>query len=77
MEEIGLDSGEFAGFIKSPVYEREKENGEPDTESAVTDYRYSLRYGEFIALNTYMIQKLIERISILEAEIQKLRVRNR
>lgn len=73
MEEIGLDSGEFAGFIKSPVYEREKENGEPDTESAVTDYRYSLRYGEFIALNTYMIQKLMNRVAALERELEELR----
>ena len=31
------------------------------------EYEYSLRYGEFIALNTLMIQKLDERISALES----------
>ncbi len=72
MQEIGMDSGSFAGFIKSPVYEKELENGEPDTESEVIDYNYSLRYSEFVALNTHMIQKMMKRIEELEAKIAEL-----
>lgn len=72
MEEIGMDSGSFAGFIKSPVYEKKLENGEPDTESEVIDYNYSLRYSEFVALNTMMIQKMMKRIEELEAKIAEL-----
>lgn len=72
MEEIGMESGDFAGFIKSPVYAEEKENGEPNTESEVTDYNYSLRYGEFVALNTHMIQTLMEKIEKLETKIVEL-----
>lgn len=72
MEEIGMDSGSFAGFIKSPVYEKELENGEPDTESDVIDYNYSLRYSEFVALNTMMIQKMMWRIEELEAKVAYL-----
>lgn len=32
------------------------------------EYEYSLRYGEFIALNTLMIQRLMERVDALEAK---------
>lgn len=35
------------------------------------EYIYSLRYEEFIALNTLMIQKLMERVDALESMIQK------
>ena len=59
-----LTSLDFAGFIKSPIYE---EDGE-----TIKDYSYGLRYGEFIALNTYMIQKLYKRVDELEERIKKL-----
>ena len=36
------------------------------------DELYSLRYEEFIALNTYMIKKLQDKISVLENRIEKL-----
>ena len=60
----GLTSLDFAGFIKSPIYE---EDG-----TTIKDYSYGLRYGEFIALNTHMIQKLYKRISELESKIIEL-----
>lgn len=60
----GLTSLDFAGFIKSPIYE---EDG-----TTIKDYSYGLRYGEFIALNTHMIQKLYQRISELESKIIEL-----
>jgi len=55
MTEVGLDSKDFAGFIKSP-----NEDG---------DYEYGLRYAEFIALNTAMIQDLQKEVKELRKEI--------
>lgn len=66
MEEAGLTSLDFAGFIKSPVHAVEDEKGDYDTSTPIIDYRYALRYGEFVALNTYMIQQLYERVERLE-----------
>lgn len=60
----GLTSKDFAGFIKSPITDK-------DT-NEVTGYNYALRYGEFIALNTWQIQKLKTRIEKLEAKIEEL-----
>lgn len=60
----GLDSLDFAGFIKSPIYAEDEET--------IVDHSYGLRYGEFIALNTHMIQKLYTRIDELENKIQEL-----
>lgn len=70
---LGLDSKDFAGFIKSPVYEKELKNGEDDITSPIVDYNYSLRYDEFVALNTHMIQKLMARVNELEAEVKTLK----
>ena len=39
----------------------------------IVDYRYALRYSEFVALNTHMIQKLMKEIESLKAEIKKLK----
>lgn len=64
LHENGLTSLDFAGFIKTPTYSDDKET--------IKDYSYGLRYGEFIALNTYMIQKLYQRISELESKIIEL-----
>ena len=61
----GLLSTDFAGFIKSPVRD------EKDA-SIINDYKYGLRYSEFIALNTYMIQKLYTKIDELESKIKQL-----
>lgn len=66
MTKNGLDSTDFAGFIKSPIYDE-------NDETVVTDYIYGLRYSEFIALNTHMIQKLYQRINELENIIAELK----
>ena len=50
MIDAGLSSNELAALVKSPVAEV--------LDDGISDYKYSIRYGEFIALNTYMIQKL-------------------
>lgn len=73
MNEIGMDSTEFAGFIKSPIYKTEvNDNGEEVETDEVSGERYALRYGEFIALNTHMIQKLMAKVEELENRIAKL-----
>ena len=102
LKEAGLESTDFAGFIKSPVYEEQRnvetyeELGNPTTlhekpkvpheeppkaeaqlvethegTGEITDYRYALRYTEFVALNTHMIQKLTKRVEELEAKINE------
>lgn len=50
MLDAGLSSEDLAALVKDPVQEV--------LDDGIEDFRYSLRYGEFIALNTYMIQKL-------------------
>lgn len=55
----GLTTNDFAGFVK---YNDPKTN----------DEKYGLRYEEFIALNTHMIQKLYKRIEVLEEKINSL-----
>lgn len=50
MTECGISDIEFAGLIKSPIYESILENGEYDLTSEIVDYSYSLRYDEFIPL---------------------------
>jgi hypothetical protein len=72
LQEIGLPTSDFAGFIKAPIYEKYDEEGEPDKTSPIVDYRYFLRYEEFIAINTYAIQKQELKIQELENRILKL-----
>ena len=77
-----LTSLEFAGFCKDQKIERiESEDGTIEENPVFDDegnpaYIYSLRYEEFIALNTMMIQRLYEenasldkRLSILEEKV--------
>lgn len=72
MEEAGLDSLDFAGFIKTPVHEKELPNGDYDETTPIIDHKYALRYGEFVALNTHMIQKLMARVTELENKLEAL-----
>ena len=55
LEETGLTSLDFAGFIKSP-----KDEG---------GFAYGLRYTEFIAMNIWQIQQLKARVAELEAKL--------
>lgn len=59
LEAAGLTDKEFAGVVR----------GQPDENG---DYSYFLRYEEFVALNTYQIQKLMAAIANLEKRINKL-----
>jgi hypothetical protein len=56
MQEVGISDLEFAGFCKDEV---EQEDG-------TTKTVYGLRYSEFIALNTLMIQKTRNELSELK-----------
>lgn len=53
----GLTTKDFAGFIRY---------NDPET----NEEKYALRYEEFIALNTHMIQKLYKRIEELEKKLE-------
>jgi len=44
---------------------------EVDT-NIILDYRYKLRYDEFTALNTHMIQRLMQRVEALEAKVAEM-----
>jgi len=64
INENGIESTDFAGFIKTKPKE--------GFHIKLGD-EYHLRYSEFIALNTYMIQSAWNEIDQLKSEIQTLR----
>lgn len=71
LNELGLTGKDFAGFCKDM---RVDDNGNVVLdENGQKIYDYSLRYSEFIALNTYMIQKLQAENLELREEIQTLK----
>lgn len=59
----GLTTKDFAGLTITPVQEVQKDE--------IDDYKYSLRYGEFISLNTFMIQKLYREIEQLKEKLNQ------
>lgn len=65
LADSGLTSLDFAGFVKSPRVDE-------DGNEIEGEYEYALRYGEFIALNTHMIQKLMGRVEELERRVSEL-----
>lgn len=73
-----LTALDFAGFCKDKVQEDISEKGEERVlqdkldENGDPIYEYSLRYEEFIALNTHMLQKAYKKIEEQEAKINKL-----
>ena len=83
MDEVGLSDLDFAGFCRDVLTEWDEET---QTDKAVTDedgnpvYLYSLRYSEFIALNSKMIQinrkKIAEQqqeLNAMKAEVEELK----
>ena len=82
---LGFTGESFAGFCKDlKVEDRPEHRGDENfipilDENGNEQYEYSLRYSEFISLNTYMIQETIKenqelknKIIDLESRIQKL-----
>ena len=79
MDEVGLTDLEFAGYCRDKKTEDVlDENGVPVGTKDVLDengeptYRYALRYAEFIALNTKMIQLQQAKIEALEQKLAEL-----
>lgn len=76
MDEVGLTDLDFAGFCCDVLTEWDEET---QSEKTVVDekgdpvYLYSLRYSEFIALNSKMIQINRKKITEQAEEIAKLR----
>ena len=79
MTDCGLTDLDFAGFCrdvktKITIDEDGKEIEEPVLdEDGKEQYIYSLRYSEFIALNTHMIQKLYKENEEMKTEIASLK----
>ena len=71
LAELNLTGKDFAGFCKD--LRIDDDGNEVLDESGNKLYNYSLRYSEFIALNTYMIQKLQAENKELKSEIQELK----
>lgn len=69
MDECNLTSLDFAGFVKSPQYDKKLENGEWDTSSNIIGYDYFLRYEEFIALVSYVVQQQQYKLNDLENRV--------
>lgn len=76
LSNVGLTATDFAGFCKEVRTEEDEETGEIRNvldENGNLIYDYALRYGEFIALNTHMIQKANTKIEAQQAEIDLLK----
>lgn len=79
MSECGLTDLDFAGFCKDVKTEFVLDENGKEIEKPVLDengneqHIYSLRYSEFIALNTHMIQKLYKENEEMKTEIASLK----
>ena len=84
MQELGIEPRQFAGFCKDIRYEYTEYNEEDGTpvesskipckdEDGNIIYDYALRYQEFIFLTIHMVQKLWNRVEILEKENAEIR----
>ena len=75
----GLDSKDFAGYCKEiqrrTIVDTEEEFVEEEVydENGNPVYDYFLRYEEFIALNTYMLQKAYTQMAKMQDEINNLK----
>lgn len=84
MQELGIEPRQFAGFCKDIRYEYTEYNEEDGTpvesskvpckdEDGNIIYDYALRYQEFIFLTVHMVQKLWNRVEILEKQNAEMR----
>lgn len=76
MKQVGLTAEDFGGFCKDikTKYDSETEQDIPVlNENGDYEYSYSLRYGEFIALNTAKIKQLEQLVLELKKEIEELK----
>lgn len=72
LERNGLSALDFAGFCKDKKTKTVIDENSEEKEIPIEgEYLYSLRYEEFIALNTHMIQKLYDKIENLEKKLKE------
>lgn len=73
LKEVGLGALDFGGFCKDQKVVITKDKNGNEIETVVEgEYIYSLRYEEFIALNTWVLQTEIKRNDELESRIAKI-----
>lgn len=68
LESTGLSSANFAGLSVPPC-----QDDDFSFENCSAENSYMLAYSEFTSLNTYMIQRLYNRVEALEKELAELR----
>ena len=66
MDSLGIDSKDFAAFIKAPIYSVVDDNGMYDTSSEITGYIYMLRHEELISPIVDLLQEQKNKIDNLE-----------
>ena len=73
MENNDLDYTDFGALLKTPVDKDGEELNVNNEEQMArfVDYKYGLRYGEFTALNTHMIQKAHKEIDELKETVKQ------
>lgn len=78
MNELGMTSSDFAGFIKSPkvIIHHDDENGnplkEPIEEVVEGEYEYALRYDEFIAPIIKMVQNIFNKCEGFDKRLKRI-----
>lgn len=75
MMELGIETKDFGGFVKAPIYEIMTDDGEFDTSSPITGYIYMLRYEEFISPAFQVIKKQQEQLKAQEARMNTIEER--
>lgn len=74
LENLGMTSLDFAGFIKSPKY-KSTENCNKSNEIIEGEYDYSIRYDEFIAPMIKVIQSQHDEIESLKKRLELLELK--
>lgn len=74
MESLGMESKDFAGFIKNPKTEQTEniESGEIESRTLKGEYIYALRYEEFISPLIKMVQIQQQKLEDLQKRIENL-----
>jgi hypothetical protein len=58
----GITTQEFGGLVKEPIYLVKNDDGEYDTTSEIIDYKYFLRYEEFIPIIMKKLKNIEEKL---------------
>lgn len=72
MKSVDLTDMDFAGFIKSPVYDPNQADL-PEEERDIIDYSYGIRDNELIPVHHRVLQDLVEKIECMESELKTVR----